>query len=144
MVYDDGISVGRHRRRSGRPEKSYRASVTGTVVSDGGMTFLAVANAEQLDEGEILRADVNGTIIALAKVGGQFYAFQEFCTHRYGPLSEGALNGTDIECPWHRSCFDIRSGRVKKGPAKVDLKTYPVKMVNGKILIGVSPFSPVT
>ena len=83
-----------------------------------------------------MRVEIDGQVIAIAKLDGIFYAFQEFCTHRYGPLSEGALKGTEIECPWHRSCFDIRSGKVTQGPAKIELKTYRVKVVGGKISIG--------
>jgi nitrite reductase/ring-hydroxylating ferredoxin subunit/uncharacterized membrane protein len=143
MVYDDGISVGRHRRRTRTPEKTHRASTADATASEGELNFFAVADADRLQDGETLRADVRGTVIAVAKVDGQLYAFQEFCTHRYGPLSEGALNGNEIECPWHRSCFDIRSGKVTQGPAKIDLKTYPVKVVNGKISVGLSHLSPV-
>ena len=137
MVYDDGISVGRHRHRGEMPAETYRASTADAIASEGEKVFVAVADASQLREGETLRADIDGTIITIAKVDGQLYAFQEFCTHRYGPLSEGALNGVEIECPWHRSCFDVRSGKVTQGPAKVDLKTYPVKIVGAKISVGV-------
>jgi uncharacterized membrane protein/nitrite reductase/ring-hydroxylating ferredoxin subunit len=142
MVYDDGISVGRHRHRAGAPEKTCQASAADAVASEGEQVFVAVADAGRLQEGKTLRADVDGTVMTIAKVDGRLYAFQEFCTHRYGPLSEGALKGAEIECPWHRSCFDIRSGRVTQGPAKVDLKTYPVKMVDGKISVGISHLSP--
>jgi uncharacterized membrane protein/nitrite reductase/ring-hydroxylating ferredoxin subunit len=142
MVYDDGISVGRHRRRADGPGKTCQASMADAIVSEGEQVFVAVADAERLQEGEILRADVDGTVMTIAKVDGRLYAFQEFCTHRYGPLSEGALKGAEIECPWHRSCFDIRSGKVTHGPAKVDLKTYPVKMVGTKISVGILQRSP--
>ena len=138
MVYDDGIVGARPLR-----EKTYRASTADATTSEGELTFFAAADADQLQEGETLRADVDGTVIVVAKVDGHLYAFQEFCTHRYGPLSEGALRGTEIECPWHRSCFDIRSGKVTQGPAKIDLKTYPVKVVNGKVSVGFSHPSPV-
>src|SRR5438477_4238004 len=77
MVYDDGVSVGRHRRTTPAPRKTYRASVTDAVASDGEMTFVAVADAEELQEGDTLRADIDGTIIAVAKVAGELYAFQE-------------------------------------------------------------------
>src|SRR5947207_6570681 len=137
MVYDDGISVGRHRRRTATPARTCRASATDAVATEGKQVFVAVADAGQLQESETLRADIEGTVITIAKVDGEIYAFQEFCTHRYGPLSEGALNGVEIECPWHRSCFDVRSGKVTQGPAKVDLKTYPVKTVGAKISVGV-------
>jgi nitrite reductase/ring-hydroxylating ferredoxin subunit len=96
---------------------------------------VTVADADSLRAGEMLRAEVNGNVMAIARVGSDYYAFQEFCTHRYGPLSEGALTGKEVQCPWHRSCFDIRSGKVTQGPAKVDLKTYEVKVEDGKIMV---------
>lgn len=130
MVYDNGIGVGRHRRYTRTPRKTFDVSVL--VRHDG---WAAVCDEDALKDGETLRIDRNGDIIALAKQAGKVYAFQEFCTHRYGPLSEGKLQGHLVVCPWHRSCFDIRTGKVTEGPAKVDLKTYETKVQGGKILI---------
>ena len=97
--------------------------------------WAAVCDENELNDGETLRVKCNGNIIALAKQGGKVYAFQEFCTHRYGPLSEGKLEDHQVICPWHRSCFDIRSGKVVEGPAKVDLKMYSTMVRAGKIFI---------
>jgi nitrite reductase/ring-hydroxylating ferredoxin subunit len=63
----------------------------------------------------------------------ELFAFQEFCTHRFGPLSEGAFDGFNLQCPWHNSCFDVRTGKVTNGPAKVDLKTFKMETRDGKI-----------
>jgi nitrite reductase/ring-hydroxylating ferredoxin subunit len=79
--------------------------------------------------------DYDGIIIAIAKQAGEVFAFQEFCTHRYGPLSEGKLEDHNVICPWHRSCFDIRTGKVVEGPAKVDLKSYSTMVQGGKIFV---------
>ena len=100
-----------------------------------GAQLVAVADADALNEGESLRVDLGGTVIAIVKLDGAFYGFQEFCTHRFGPLSEGCLEDGQVECPWHRSRFDVRSGKVVHGPAKLDLKTYPVQIRQGKICI---------
>lgn len=131
MVYDDGIGVGRHRRYTRTPRRTIDVSML--ERRDG---WVAVCDADQLGDGETLRVNWDGTIITIVRRGGEVYAFQEFCTHRYGPLSEGKLYDHQIECPWHRSCFDIRTGRVVEGPAKVDLKTYSATIHAGKILIG--------
>ena len=136
MVYDNGIGVGRHRRSTSPPTKTFRGSASDAITSNGEV-FIPVADTSQLEEAGTLRVDVNGILLTIAKADGQLYAFQEFCTHRYGPLSGGALHGTQIECPWHRSCFDIRSGKVTKGPAKVDLKTYPVRLIGSKISVSI-------
>lgn len=130
MVYDDGVGVGRHRRYARTPRKTIDVSMF--ERKDG---WVAVCNANEVKDGETLRLDWDGTIITLAKHGEEVYAFQEFCTHRYGPLSEGKLYDHQIECPWHRSCFDIRTGRVVEGPAKVDLKTYSAAIRADKIFI---------
>jgi nitrite reductase/ring-hydroxylating ferredoxin subunit len=131
MVYDDGIGVGRHRRETRTPGETINVSMF--ERQDG---WVAVCNADDINDGETLRVDWNGTVIAIAKQEGKVYAFQEFCTHRYGPLSEGTLYDHQVECPWHRSCFDIRTGKVVEGPAKLDLKTFSAMIRAGKIFIG--------
>ena len=128
LVYDDGIAVGRHRRQSATPERT--VAVSSKESADG---FVAVADADSLADRETLRVDVDGTVLTIANVGGERFAFQEFCTHRFGPLSEGSLHGGEIECPWHRSRFDMRTGKVTQGPAKIDLKTFDVAVRDGKI-----------
>ncbi len=85
---------------------------------------------------ETLRLDVNGVAIVLAKIEGKYYALQEYCTHRFGPLSEGSFQGENVICPWHGSCFDVRTGKVTNGPAKVDLRTFPIEIREGKVYVG--------
>ena len=131
MVYDDGIGVGRHRRFERLPRRTLDVSMF--ERKDG---WVPVCNESDLKDGETLRIDLHGTVIAIARQAGKVFAFQEFCTHRYGPLSEGKLESHVVECPWHRSCFDIRTGEVVEGPAEVDLKTYSAKIQAGKIFIG--------
>lgn len=127
MVYDDGVGVGRHRRSTRLPEKTLEPPAR----NDG--DEIAVLGADALADGETARVDLRGTIITLAKVDGEFFAFQEFCTHRYGPLSEGKIEHGQVECPWHCSRFDVATGKVCEGPAKVDLRTFPVTVRDGKV-----------
>lgn len=130
MVYDDGIAVGRHRRYTRTPRQTIDVSILRR--QDG---WAPVCEEDDLKDGETLRVNYDGDIIAVARQAGKVYAFQEFCTHRYGPLSEGKLEDHNVICPWHRSCFDIRTGTVVEGPAKVDLKTYSTMARGGKIFI---------
>ena len=131
IIYDDGISVGRHRRRSRTPEKTLHPKAT------AGEQFVAVARESELGEGETLRAEVGGYVMTIVRLDGRLYAFQEFCTHRYGPLSEGTFHNGQVVCPWHRSCFDVRTGKVTEGPAKVDLKRFDVEVRDGQIAVRV-------
>jgi nitrite reductase/ring-hydroxylating ferredoxin subunit len=137
MVFDDGIGVGRHRRRTRTPEETIHASGPAEAVVPGQPAWVPVPEASRLREGETLRVEAQDHVFVLAKYEARFYAFQEFCTHRYGPLSEGALGKGIIECPWHRSCFDIKNGKVTKGPAKMDLQTYPVELREGSVFVQV-------
>ncbi len=125
MVYDDGIGVGRHRRKKGRTPRE-------TIVTDGTISESA------LGEGDSLRLEINGLIVTVAKVDGKIYACQEFCTHRFGPLSEGSFDGLSVRCPWHGSCFDMRTGKVVEGPAKTEIRAFEVEVRDGQVRIRVT------
>jgi uncharacterized membrane protein/nitrite reductase/ring-hydroxylating ferredoxin subunit len=133
LVYDEGISVGRHKRRTPTPENTLHL----TRPENGQAVFVPVPEAERLGDRETLRVEVDGKVIVIVKLDGNFCGFQEFCTHRFGPLSEGSFKGFDVQCPWHNSCFDVRTGKVTNGPAKVDLKTFRIEARDGKICVGV-------
>ena len=70
--------------------------------------------------------------VAVYNVGGKFYATQDDCTHEGGPLNEGDLDGVQITCPLHGSCFDVTNGKVLCGPADEPVKTYRV-VIEGEI-----------
>ena len=140
LVYDEGISVGRHKRRTPTPEDTLHFSAAHFAQNEqSDVVFIPVPEAERLQEKETLRAEIDGQVITIAKIDNHFYGFQEFCTHRFGPLSEGSFEGFNVQCPWHNSCFDVRTGKVTNGPAKVDLQTFKVEMRDGKICVGIPP-----
>jgi nitrite reductase/ring-hydroxylating ferredoxin subunit len=85
-----------------------------------------------LKPGQTWLANVDGDDVAIYNVDGSFYATQNECTHSEGPLNEGDLDGHQIICPWHDSCFDVRDGSVCRGPAKQPLKTYRV-VIDGDV-----------
>ena len=132
MVYDDGIGVGRHRRRGRTPRQTIE--IDSSRAEDG---MVPVAGFEQLEDHQTLRAKVNGVVIVVAKVDGEVFAFQEFCTHRFGPLSEGCFEGHQVMCPWHRSCFDMRTGEVTNGPAKDDIRAFRAEVRQGVVYVEV-------
>src|SRR5205823_1138961 len=132
LVYDNGIAVGRHKRRTPTPEDTIRVSVA-SATKEGDVNFVPVPDAERLRNQETLRVEIDGQVMTIAKIDNQLFAFQEFCTHRFGPLSEGGFDGFNVQCPWHNSCFDVRTGKVTNGPAKVDLKTFRIETRDGKV-----------
>jgi nitrite reductase/ring-hydroxylating ferredoxin subunit/hemoglobin-like flavoprotein len=70
--------------------------------------------------------------VAVFNVAGSFYATQDECTHKRGPLSEGELDGSTVTCPYHGAQFNVCTGAVLRGPAQDPLKTYRV-VVEGEI-----------
>ncbi len=133
LIFDDGGAVGRHRRHTDLPKKTFKPGKD----ADAGDGYVKIARDRDLDDGETIRAEVYGTVIVLARVDGQVHAFQEFCTHRFGPLSEGCIHKGEVECPWHRSRFDIRTGEVTSGPAKEGLRTFRTKIQDEMIAVAV-------
>ena len=129
LVYNDGIAVGHHRRYTDTPER--------TISVANASDFVVIAPFDQLEPGSTLRAELDGHVITVTRVGNDIYALQEFCTHRFGPLSEGKIEGYEVMCPWHRSCFDVRTGKVTQGPAKLDLRIYEARVEDGQIQVRV-------
>jgi nitrite reductase/ring-hydroxylating ferredoxin subunit/uncharacterized membrane protein len=129
IVYNDGVGVGRHRRSTPQPDRTIEL---GAVPAGD---FTRVCRADEIVDGQIVRVRLNGTVMALANSKGRYFAVQEFCTHRYGPLSEGNIENDQIVCPWHRSCFELKTGAVAHGPAKVALKTYEVSVRTSDVYI---------
>jgi nitrite reductase/ring-hydroxylating ferredoxin subunit len=97
--------------------------------------FIKVASYSDIEEGGMMPLEVDGELVCLAKVEGHIYAFTDNCTHISGPLNEGELSGCVLTCPWHAAQFDIRTGKVLRGPARQDILTYPVKVEDNVIYI---------
>src|SRR3712207_2051620 len=95
--------------------------------------FEVVARADDLKEGDMRAFDVRGTKIAVANVAGTFYAFGETCTHRECSLAEGDLEETTVTCPCHGSEFDVVSGQVLRGPARVPVGSFEVRVEGGNL-----------
>jgi nitrite reductase/ring-hydroxylating ferredoxin subunit/uncharacterized membrane protein len=94
-----------------------------------------VCNQSELSEGQLMLVKIGQERVALGKCSDGVFAFADSCTHRGGPLSDGALIGCTVQCPWHGSQFDCRTGRVVAGPAEEKIKTFLVEVRNGEIYI---------
>jgi nitrite reductase/ring-hydroxylating ferredoxin subunit len=95
--------------------------------------FIEVAKRSQIPEGGAIGVEVEGKCLALVNLRGEIYALDDACPHEAGPLSEGQIVGDDIECPWHRSCFDIKTGRVTRDPSTECVATYTVRLVGESV-----------
>jgi nitrite reductase/ring-hydroxylating ferredoxin subunit len=84
------------------------------------------------DEGRTIAA--GGKTLALFNRGGTFYAIDNTCAHRGGPLGEGELDGTTVICPWHGWRYDITTGAAAINPA-IRVPCYPVKVEGTSVLV---------
>ncbi|HLH06666.1 MAG TPA: DUF2231 domain-containing protein [Terriglobales bacterium] len=96
---------------------------------------LPVCKDEDLAPGQLLLAVIQGARVVVGRCPDGLMAFDDHCTHKGGPLSDGALVGCTVQCPWHGSQFDVHSGTVVAGPAKDSLKTYDVQARDGQIYV---------
>lgn len=98
-------------------------------------TFVPVARLDEIAPEETLRVEVGGTLICLANVAGRIYAVSDDCPHVGGALSDGELTGCALTCPVHLAQFDVRTGRVLRGPAREDVATYAVRVEGETIFV---------
>ena len=97
--------------------------------------YFKVAQADELEEGELMAVEADGEPVCLAKVEGCIYAFTDNCTHISGPLNEGELDGEVLTCPWHGAQYNVRTGKVLRGPARQDIATYAVKIEDNAVFV---------
>src|SRR6266851_2155164 len=80
------------------------------------MGFVRAAKTNEIMPGTIREFQVEGKAIALANVGGKFYAINNTCLHRGGPLGQGVMDGKIVTCPWHGWQYDVTTGKISQNP----------------------------
>jgi nitrite reductase/ring-hydroxylating ferredoxin subunit len=105
-------------------------------VQDQDWHFAGMAG--DFEDEDIEQIRVGPLAIAVYRAKGQFYATQDLCTHEHAYLSDGVLIDCVVECPFHQGRFDVRDGEALSAPVFFPLKTYPLKIVDGKIYVKVS------
>jgi len=73
--------------------------------------------------------------VLLANVDGTFYALRDACGHQRAPLSKGNLEGYAVECPLHFACFDVRTGKLLRGPVAADVPIYEVLVEGNTVYV---------
>ncbi len=90
-----------------------------------------------LDEGAHWPVVVEGRSICLYRAAGAVYATDDVCSHGHANLSDGYLEGYEIECPFHQGRFDIRTGEPTQMPCTEAIATFPVEEHDGFVWIAV-------
>jgi len=90
--------------------------------------FVTVTKTDSIQPGQMIKVEIDNFPVAVANVGGTFYAFDDTCSHEDCSLAEGDLVKTAVVCPCHFAEFDVRNGAVLAPPATVPIKVYPVRV----------------
>jgi 3-phenylpropionate/trans-cinnamate dioxygenase ferredoxin subunit len=100
--------------------------------------WVAACAEGDVDEEDVMRFDHAGRTFAIyLSPDGKYFATDGLCTHEKVHLADGLVMENIIECPKHNGRFDYRTGEAKGAPVCVNLKTYPVKVEAGKVMIDV-------
>ncbi|HEY1609712.1 MAG TPA: non-heme iron oxygenase ferredoxin subunit [Paraburkholderia sp.] len=108
------------------------------AATDDGWHALG-AHAVLFAAGPCRGVQIDGQRIGLFEVDGEIFALDDICTHGHAMLSEGELDGHEIECPLHAGVFDVRSGAALCAPLTRDARRYAVKIENDHVFVRIAP-----
>jgi 3-phenylpropionate/trans-cinnamate dioxygenase ferredoxin subunit len=97
--------------------------------------WVEAGSTEELPPGSYTSVDVDDVQIAVFNCDGEFYAIEDVCTHDYGQLTGGDMEGCQVVCPRHGAKFDITSGEALTAPAYEPVDTFPIKVEDGKVYV---------
>lgn len=102
--------------------------------------FQFAAPLDLVSDGGALAVEVDGVELALVRSGEEIFAIRDECSHASIPLSEGDVEGTEIECWLHGARFDLRTGRPLSLPATENVPVYPTRVEDDRVLVALEPF----
>ena len=97
--------------------------------------FEEVGQISEVPAGALKIVKVGGIDVMVANLDGKLYAIANKCTHLGGPLGRGKLVGAVVQCPWHGSKFDVKTGAVVGGPAQKPEPTFQVRVEDSAVWI---------
>jgi len=127
LVYRNQIGVDHRHADAGQWQEQYLPPANDEEVDAGTSADLAVNQMRLLHVGD--------RRVVVARTEDGVVAFDDRCTHRGGPLSDGTLACGVVQCPWHGSQFDVRSGRVASGPAEQPIGVHHVREEHGRLYL---------
>ena len=107
------------------------------VLNPEQVEYIEIVPADQLPEGERIFIEVEGRSIVIFNLAGKLFAIGDVCSHDNGPVGDGEIEENEIICPRHGGRFDIFTGKATSLPPVVDIPSYPVRVVEGMIEIGI-------
>jgi nitrite reductase/ring-hydroxylating ferredoxin subunit/uncharacterized membrane protein len=93
------------------------------------------ARSDELELNQMKLLHLDGHRVVLGRTEEGYVAFDDRCTHRGASLAGGVMICGTVQCPWHGSQFDCRTGEVRAGPAEKPIAVYEVTEVEGRVEI---------
>jgi 3-phenylpropionate/trans-cinnamate dioxygenase ferredoxin subunit len=101
-------------------------------------SWVEACKVDDVDPEDVIRFDHAGRTFAIYRgEDDDWYATDGLCTHEKIHLADGLVMGTIIECPKHNGRFDFRTGEAKGAPVCINLRTYPVRVEDGAVLVSI-------
>lgn len=94
-----------------------------------------IGERSQVEQDSPLAVVIGETKIGVYEVGGKLHAIEDVCPHAFALLTQGFADGCEIECPLHNAVFDVTSGKHLRGEPCRDIKTFPIRIAEGRIQV---------
>jgi len=101
------------------------------------MPFVRAATASEITAGSIHEIQVERKVVALANVAGKFFAINNTCLHRGGPLGQGSLQDKIVTCPWHGWEYDVTTGKLLQNPT-MGVACYPTEVRGAEVFVDIA------
>jgi nitrite reductase/ring-hydroxylating ferredoxin subunit len=96
---------------------------------------IALCKTGDVAAGAALKVETNGLTLAVFNLNGHYFAMDDACSHGPGSLSDGFVEGEEIECDFHNGRFNIKTGEVAAPPCMIPQKVYAVTVADGQVFI---------
>ncbi|HEY1114750.1 MAG TPA: DUF2231 domain-containing protein [Chitinophagaceae bacterium] len=126
LVHRNQIGIDHRYAEAGKWKEKHLGNAEGEVE---------VARVEELKINHMMLVHAGGKRIVIGRTEEGYAAFDDYCTHKGGTLADGALICGTVQCPWHGSQFDVRTGVVKAGPARTPIQTYLLREADGVLYL---------
>ncbi len=126
LVYRNQIGVDIRYAGAGKWKELYINEKTGP---------LEVCDIDELQVDQMKLIHTKDKRIVIARTEHGYVAFDDHCSHRGASLASGVMICGTVQCPWHGSQFDVKTGKVKAGPAKDKINLYEIKEAEGKVYL---------
>jgi nitrite reductase (NADH) small subunit len=100
------------------------------------MPFVQAAKIAEIPAGTIRELQLAGKAVAIANVAGKFYAINNTCLHRGGPLGQGSLQDRVVTCPWHGWEYDVTTGKLLQNPS-MGVACYPTEVRGDEVFVDI-------